>query len=161
MPEHFDKVKAFIKPEGQVIDIGCGPHPAFVPCIAIDPLADEYRKITPALWWDGVTSFAVPAETFIPHIHGDTIICWNCLDHCIGWRDILCNMRYYGNPGARFAIATDFWPNPFDGHPGLPRDEFEHEIAAHFEVIDRREPFGRQLALLLRSRETNEMFCAG
>ncbi len=57
-------------------------------------------------------------------------------------------MLAYGAPGARFAIATDFFP-PFDGHPGFPRGAFMNEIDKRFRIIDRREPFGRQLALLM------------
>jgi hypothetical protein len=145
----------FIKPRGFVIDIGCGPRPPFVPCIAIEPLANEYLDLdaVKAEWWDRVLVFPQPAEIKIFRLVGeaDTVICWNCIDHAIGWRDILQNMLEYGAKDARFAIATDFHA-PYMGHPGFGREEFMEEIDKRFEVIDRREPFGRDLALLMRRR---------
>jgi hypothetical protein len=146
----WNEVKEFIDPQGAVLDIGCGPRPPFAPCAVIDPLADAYQLLVPAEWWSGITTYAQPAEEFIPNLRADTVICWNALDHLVGWRDVLNNMLAYGSPGARFAIATDFY-EPFLGHPGYPREEFEAEIAKRFEIIDRREPFGRQLALLMRA----------
>ncbi len=144
------RVREFIKPEGRILDIGCGPRPPFAPCAVIEPLADEYRAITSTIWWDEVEAYTRPAEKTLIELEGlfDTIICWNALDHTIGWKDILDNMLAYGALGARFAIATDFFP-PFAGHPGFPRGAFMNEIDKRFQIIDRREPFGRQLALLM------------
>lgn len=147
----WDEVAAWIELQGTVIDIGCGPRPPFVPCTAIDPLIEEYQKITPAEWWEGVTPYAKPAEELIPGLKGDTIICWNALDHTIGWRDILKNMRAYANPGAKLAVATDFF-EPFDGHPGYRRNEFYQEIKQHFRITKKKEPFGRALALMLEPK---------
>jgi len=146
-------VREFIKPEGAVLDIGCGPRPPFAPCTVIEPLALEYQKldVVPKHWWDGVAVYAQPAEELIPGLLADTIICWNCLDHTHGWRQILDNMLAYGNAGARFAIATDFF-KPFVGHPGYERDDFMREIESRFHIIDKRAPFGRQLALLMTAR---------
>jgi hypothetical protein len=141
-------VKEFIQPRGVIIDIGCGPRPPFAPCVVIEPLAQRYSEIVPREWWTGVTVYNQCAEILIPDLKGDTVICWNCIDHAIGWRQIIDNMCAYGNPGARFAIATDFHA-PFTGHPGVPRDEFMDEIERRFTIVDRREPFGRHLALLL------------
>lgn len=147
-------VRQFIKPKGFIVDIGCGPRPPFAPCAIIDPLTLEYQKITPKKWWDGVEAYVHPAEypVLALSVAADTVICWNCLDHTIGWKRILDNMKSYGRPGARFAIATDFW-EPFEGHPGFERAEFESEIEKRFKVIDKREPFGRQLALLMKAKE--------
>jgi hypothetical protein len=151
---HWAPVRQFIKPRGVVLDIGAGPRPPFAPCIVIDPLAIEYQLLNtvPIEWWEGVEVHAQPAEYPVPDLHADTVICWNCLDHTIGWKLILQNMLAYGRPGARFAVATDFFP-PFDGHPGFERAEFESEIEKRFTVIDKREPFGRQLALLMKAKE--------
>lgn len=143
-------VKDFIRPHGRIIDIGCGPRPPFAPCAIIEPLAEQYKQITPASWWDGVDVFAQPAETLIDGLRGDTVICWNCLDHTIGWREILDNMMRYGSgPDATFAVATDFY-EPFLGHPGFDRTEFMVEIERRFDVVEAREPFDRQLALVMR-----------
>jgi hypothetical protein len=151
--EAWMPVRQFIKPHGRVLDIGCGPRPPFAPCVVIEPLAEQYQLLDSAKaeWWKGVEIHAQPAEHQIPYLSADTIICWNCLDHTIGWKDILSNMLAYGNAQARFAVATDFWP-PFEGHPGYDRVEFEVEIDKRFEIIDRREPFGRQLALLMKAK---------
>jgi hypothetical protein len=148
----WDEVRGFIEPAGRVIDIGCGPRPPFAPCVVIEPLADEYRKIVSPEWWRDVEVHAQPAEKLVPGLRGDTIICWNCIDHAVGWRSILESMRLYGNPGAKFAIATDFHA-PFLGHPGFERDVFEAEIAKLFVVDRQREPFGRHLAMVMRARE--------
>lgn len=152
--EQWDPVYAFIKPQGYVLDIGAGPRPPFPPCTVIDPLANEYQKLVPVEWWTDVQVYAQPAEQFIGGLHGcfETIICWNCLDHTIGWREILCNMREYGTEDASYAIATDFHP-PFEGHPGYPREKFMTEVYKYFKVTVSREPFGRQLALLMKARE--------
>ena len=146
------EVREFIAPHGAILDIGCGPRPPFAPCTVIDPLALEYYKLTPWQWWKGVTVHAFPAEHRIDGLHADTIICWNALDHLIGWRDVLDNMLAYGNPDATFAVATDFWPEPFDGHPGFPREDFDAEIAKRFVIVRQREPFGRHLALVMRAK---------
>lgn len=147
----WDEVKEFIKPEGSVIDIGCGPRPPFAPCTVIDTLADKYKALTPREWWKDVKVYTKPAEQQIKGLSGDTIICWNCIDHTIGWRDILDSMKAYGNPGAKFAIATDFH-KPFIGHPGFDYTDFMAEIDRRFEVIKRREPFGRMLALVMKAK---------
>jgi hypothetical protein len=152
---HWDAIREFINPESVIIDIGCGPRPPFAPCIAIDPLADEYRKLDSVKpeWWHGVIAVAMPAETELFQLHGKarTVVCWNCLDHTIGWKSILDNMLSYGSKDARFAIATDFYP-PFDGHPGYEREEFEAEIDKRFVITQQREPFDRQLALVMRAK---------
>jgi 2-polyprenyl-3-methyl-5-hydroxy-6-metoxy-1,4-benzoquinol methylase len=147
---HWHEVAAWIEPKGSVLDIGCGPRPPFSPCTVIEPLAEQYRAITPAEWWDEVEVFAQPAETLIKDRAFDTVICWNCIDHAIGWKKILANMATYAaRPHGRIAIATDFWP-PFLGHPGFEREAFMEEIDRHFDVIKTKEPFGRALALLLK-----------
>ena len=136
----WDEIKAFIEPHGRIIDIGCGPRPPFRPGTVIEPLALEYQKITPAEWWASVIVYAQPAEQLVPNLVGDTIVCWNALDHAIGWREILDNMVRYGSSTARFAIATDFW-EPFEGHPGYPRAEFMAEINKRFIIRKQREHF--------------------
>ncbi len=148
--EHWAPAREFIKPKGRVLDIGCGPRPPFVPCTVIEPLAIEYRSMTPREWWLNVMVVAAPAEEFqLPFVgEFDTIVCWNALDHTVGWRRILDNMLAYGSADARFAIATDFH-KPFDGHPGYEREDFDAEIEKRFKVIEKREPFGRALAMLM------------
>jgi hypothetical protein len=148
----WDRVRDFIKPHGRIIDIGCGPRPPFAPCTIIDTLAFEYQKITPAHWWHGVDVHALPAEERIVGLSANTIICWNMLDHSIGWKQILCNMHVYAAKDATIAVATDFW-EPFLGHPGFPRAEFMAEIERLFEVVEARENFDRQLALLLKVKK--------
>jgi hypothetical protein len=148
----WDKVREFIRPQGWVIDIGCGPRPPFAPCTVIDPLAYGYQEMTPAHWWHGVDVHALPAEERIVGLSGNTIICWNCLDHSIGWKQILCNMHIYAAKDATIAVATDFF-EPFLGHPGFPRAEFMAEIERLFEVVEARENFDRQLALLLKVKK--------
>jgi hypothetical protein len=147
--------KDFIKPTGIIIDIGCGPRPPFAPCIVIEPLAHLYQKLDTVKpeWWASVIVVAQPAEIKVFHLLGkaSTVICWNCIDHAIGWRDILDNMLDYGAPNARFALATDFHA-PYVGHPGFGREDFMKEVDKRFEIIDQREPFGRDLALLMRRR---------
>lgn len=162
--EHWRPVIAWIKPEPLIIDIGCGARPPFLPCIAIEPLAFDYWELRAVdgkpvtNWWTNVEAFSRPAEERIEELAGvaDTVICWNCLDHTIGWRDILDNMLFYGTPGARFAISTDFHA-PFLGHPGFERDDFDHEIGKRFEIIESRaehSPKGafRAVSLLMRRK---------
>lgn len=165
--EQWREVIDFIKPAGAVLDIGCGPRPPFSPCSVIEPLANEYKKLVPQEWWAGVTAYDYKAEMVLPALRGrfDTVICWNALDHAVGWRDILDNMLAYAKPGARFAVAADFY-EPFIGHPGFDPDSrkrdrpsadmskaarltFDREIAKRFKIVEFREPFGRALALLM------------
>lgn len=147
------EVKDFIQPSGVIVDIGCGPRPPFKPCIVIEPLAEKYKEITPPEWWQGVVVYGHPAETIVDDLVGgaNTVICWNCIDHTIGWKDILDSMVVYGHTTTRYAIATDFWP-PFLGHPGFEREEFMQEIKKRFNILEAREPFGRALALLMQRR---------
>lgn len=147
----WQPVVEFVQPSGAIIDIGCGPRPPFAPCTVIEPLADDYRKLVPAHWWRGVVVYAQPAETYLEGLRADTVICWNCIDHAIGWRDILDNMLRYGNENARFAIATDFH-KPFVGHPGFGKLEFMEEIQKRFVIVNRREPLQRAMALLMKAR---------
>jgi hypothetical protein len=151
--DHWAPVKAFIEPKGKILDIGCGPRPPFAPCTVIEPLALDYYKITPWQWWRGVTVIPFRAEVLIEDLRGaaDTVICWNCLDHTIGWPLILDNMLAYGTEDARFAVATDF-SEPFVGHPGYPREAFEREIDARFKIEKKREDFRHALALLMKRR---------
>jgi hypothetical protein len=148
----WNEVRQFIGVHGDVLDIGCGPRPPFAPCTVIDPLANKYREMTPRRWWRDVTVYAQPAEVALVDLQQkfDTVICWNCLDHTIGWKTILASMWWYARhrEGTRVGIATDFYP-PFDGHPGFDRAEFTAEVAQQFHVLESREPFGRQLALVM------------
>ncbi len=148
--EMWAPVREFIQPRGRVLDIGSGPRPPFVPCTVIDPLVLEYRKITPDAWWVDVAVYAQPAEIFVLPLQGsfDTVVCWNTIDHTIGWRDILKNMIRYGAKDAIYAIATDFHA-PFIGHPGFERDAFLSEIHKLFRVAKTREPFGRDMAMTM------------
>lgn len=148
---YWNGVKDFIKPSGAILDIGCGPRPAFAPCTVIEPLAHSYRSIVPGDWWKDITVYSQPAEYRIDSLREnfDTVICWNCIDHAVGWRAILENMRAYGNDRARYIISTDFWP-PFTGHPGFERDDFMKEISKHFRVIEFQDAlFGRTVTLIM------------
>jgi hypothetical protein len=149
--EHWRAVREFIDPQGIVIDIGCGPRPPFAPCIVIEPLAQAYIELAPARWWNNVLVHAHPAEQRVLGLSADTVICWNCLDHSIGWRDILENIWCYARPQARVAIATDFYP-PFVGHPGFERAEFMHAIEERFSILESRENWRHAIALLLRRK---------
>jgi SAM-dependent methyltransferase len=132
--EKWDAVKAWIEPRGRILDVGCGPRPPFRPCTVIDPLAQAYSEITPAEWWEGVAIHAHAAEH--PFIGGeyDTVVCWNCIDHVIGWRKILTNLANYCAPGGRVALATDLW-EPFLGHPGFGETEGEDVVARGNRLI--------------------------
>jgi hypothetical protein len=143
------EIKAFIKPRGRILDIGSGPRPLFRPCTVIEPLAEEYRTFVPEAWWSGVTIITTPAEQYIETLEKfDTILCWNALDHAVGWIGILDSVASYSHAKTRIGVSTDFFP-PFVGHPGFERTSFEAEIAKRFNVIERREPFQRAVALLL------------
>lgn len=146
---HWREIRKFAARRGTVLDIGCGPRPPFAPCTVIDPLADKYREITPVHWWNDVIVHARPAEQLIDGLVAETVICWNCIDHAIGWREILDNMVAYGHLGTRYVLATDFH-EPFVGHPGFERDEFMHEIDRRFTIVDKREDLGRHVALAMR-----------
>jgi hypothetical protein len=146
----WDAIFDFIGVKGEKLDIGCGPRPPFGEGIAVDPLADSYRKLRPQ-WWEGITAYSQPAEEFIPELEGkfQTVLCWNCLDHTIGWKQILLNLKSYGAKDAVYAIATDFKP-PHIGHPGFDRAEFFTELEKHFEVTKYAEDFQeRDVALVL------------
>jgi hypothetical protein len=155
--DKWKEIKQFIKPRGRILDIGCGPRPPFAPsCTVIEPLAHEYRHLLPHAYWNGVSIYNKPAEHHLPDLNGkfDTIVCWNALDHAVGWRAILLNIRCYAAPAARIAIATDFFP-PFMGHPGYEsteadaRREFLEEIDKHFIITEKREPLDRAMAVVL------------
>lgn len=154
---YWSEVREWIGVHGRVLDIGCGPRPPFMPCDVIEPLANEYRKITPFEWWHGVGIIAQPAEAVPISRNYDTVICWNCIDHCFNWRGVLDTMLAAGLPKAKYAISTDFW-TPFTGHPGVEgRETFMAEIEKRFEVVKTREEEPnmnwRQLSLLMVAKE--------
>jgi hypothetical protein len=141
------------------LEVGCGPRPALKrfaaqgKVFAIDPLADEFKKITPPDWWARVTAYAQPAETLVSELCGrcDVVMCWNCLDHTIGWREILVNLGAYGSAGTVYALATDTSANPHVGHPGFEREDFFAELTRRFEVVEQREnSWNLELALVLK-----------
>jgi len=143
----------FIGVEGECLDVGCGPRPPFGSgSTAIDPLAFRYKNLVPQ-WWAGVTAYNQPAEGLVEPLKGSfqTVMSWNCLDHTIGWRTILANLKAYGKKGAVYAIATDFKP-PHTGHPGFERDDFFTELErVGFTVTKYVEDFQeRDVALVLR-----------
>lgn len=151
--EFWGDIFDFIGVKRPCIDIGCGPRPPFGAfSTAIDPLADQYRRLRPK-WWEGVRSYSTPAERFHTELSGrfQTVMCWNCLDHTIGWQQILQNLSAYGRQGATFALATDFNP-PSVGHPGFDEAEFFTELAKHFEIQKYERNFQeRDIALVLKT----------
>lgn len=150
-------VREWIKPTGSVLDIGCGPRPPFSPCTVIEPLAEKYQALPEVrrVWWEHVTVLTRPAEYVDRYFvgHFNTVICWNCIDHCADWRGVLDAMLAYGTPGARYALATDL-AAPHEGHPGVgSQEEFLAEVFARFKEISRSEgqPGWRSLSLLLEA----------
>lgn len=137
---------------GGGLDVGCGPRPPLGPgSYAIDPLAFRYKQMVPE-WWKDIIAFNQPAESPITELAGkfNSVLCWNCLDHTIGWKRILANLKAYGTKQATFAIATDFKP-PHIGHPGFEREDFFKEVDKHFEVTKYAEDFQeRDVALVMK-----------
>ena len=143
------------------LEVGCGPRPALKrfatqgDMFAIEPLADEFKKITPPDWWAEVTAYAQPAETLVPELCGrcDVVMCWNCLDHTIGWREILANLAAYGSARTVYALGTDTCEkrDPHVGHPGFEREDFLAELTRRFEVVEQREnSWNLELAFVLK-----------
>jgi hypothetical protein len=159
--EKWDAVKAWIEPSGRILDVGCGPRPPFRPCTVIDPLARAYSEMTPPEWWEGVTIHAHPAEYSVNGDQFDTVVCWNCIDHLIGWRTVLTNLRAYCAKDGKVALATDLW-EPFLGHPGFGETEGEDAFVRYGRLIDEVErrfkiektdspsPDGRAVAMILK-----------
>lgn len=140
----------FVGVKGECLDVGCGPRPPLgFGSWAIEPLADAYRTLCPE-WWEGIQVVAGPAENLVIDFVGqfETVLCWNCLDHTIGWQQILANIASYGHAGTRFGFAMDFNP-PSPGHPGFERAEFYAALGERFRILDERTDFQeRQVALV-------------
>lgn len=144
----WDGILEFVKvpTKGTLIDIGCGPRPPFHKFVethdvhVVDPLLDEYLKLTPFEWWKDLTVYSQPGEENIPGLKADLVMSWNCLDHTIGWRDIIWNAYTYLKPNGIFVCATDFQP-PHVGHPGFEQEAFENYLTEFFEILDTREGF--------------------
>lgn len=146
----WDKIKKFIEPKGRVLDIGCGPRPPFKGT-CIEPLGDEYKKISPKEWWEDIELICKPAEEFIPELEGqfDTVISWNCLDHTYNWREIIKNMRRYVKDDGIIAIATDM-REPMLGHPSFKKEDFWSEINK-MKIVHLKNNFQeREVALVLK-----------
>jgi len=144
-------IKEFVKPEGETLDIGCGPRPPFEGATVIEPLADEYQKITPPEWWEGRKIYSQAAETVIPELNGtfDTVICWNCLDHTPGWKLVLMNIADYLKDGGKFVLGVDH-KEPSIGHPSFTRKELFQELNKYFILKEQRINFQeRDVALVL------------
>lgn len=152
--DFWNEIKNWIKPKGIILDIGCGPRPPFQG-FAIEPLADEYRKITPPEWWENVIYSNQPAEEFIKEFKDkfNRVIIWNCLDHTYNWRQILDNAVKYVKKTGRVIIATDH-REPHIGHPGFKKEELLEEINKRFEIVEQKENFKeRQLCLILKLKK--------
>jgi SAM-dependent methyltransferase len=145
---------------GKTLDIGCGPRPPLQVfregdnLTIIEPLADKYQKITPPEWWKGITVFSQPAEEFIDDLQGtfDTILCWNCIDHTVGFDTILQNIFRYAKDDALIVLATDFHP-PGIGHPGFTFDEFMYQLNTYFTIEKEEKNFQeRDYAWILKKK---------
>ncbi len=152
----WSEIRRFIKAKGNILDIGCGPRPPFKGTI-IEPLAKKYMEFAPAIWWDGITPYAQPAEEFAPELEGkfDTVICWNCIDHTFNYKSILDNVVRYMKDDAIFALATDLKaPNIHVGHPSFPKEEFFAEVEKRFEIIERKDNFQeREVCFILKKKK--------
>ena len=146
--EFWDAILDFVRvPEqGTIVDIGCGPRPPLQRYAethdvhVLDPLLSDYLQLTPGAWWEGLTVYTRPGETPIPVKNADLVMSWNCLDHTIGWKDILTNVHNYLKPGGVFVCATDFQP-PHVGHPGFKQEDFENALSSLFEIQETKEHF--------------------
>ena len=135
--------RQFIEPRGDVLEISSGPRPS-LPCVVIDP-GERISQLKPE-WWEGVAARASQPTTHYRAGNRQSLL--EYARPAIGWRDILDNMLAYGRSGARFAVSTDF-QEPFDGHQGFYRQDFEREIDRRFVVIKKLEAFDHELALLM------------
>jgi SAM-dependent methyltransferase len=107
-------------PGGTVVDVGCGPELGFLPFarartkIAVEPLADEYRKTY--TFDDDVVVLAAPGEQ-IPLLTGsvDAVYCVNALDHMRRPYRALDEIWRILKPGGYLALSVDVGGTP--GHP--------------------------------------------
>lgn len=134
-----------------VLDIGAGSRPPLIShpkfkaksLVCIEPLHGNFVGHVPEAWLKG--DFHVcPAEERIAELKGkfDFILCWNVLDHCYDWKQVLLNAKEYLKPNGEIYLATDD-KEPHDGHPGLGYG-FPDFIKEHFMVKEeRRNMFNR------------------
>lgn len=112
-----------------ILDLGCGSRSAFSyftqgEKFYIDPLRNEYLKIPEVAkyWSDKEQSrfFRAPAEEkIVSLIDGCAFVnCWNVLDHCYDWRQVIDNVIAYAETGGIIALCTDLKSHG-DGHPGI------------------------------------------
>jgi len=149
---------------GQVIlDVGCGSRCAidyFRDAVKYynDPLINTYIKIPQvSAVWDQYHirhSLCSPAEVYWNHMQTacSFINCWNVLDHCYNWRDVVRNIIDYARTGCYVAIATDTVPHK--GHIGIDDGcELYNRLAAEFDVVKEKPGYwGRQHAWLLKKK---------
>lgn len=148
----WEPIFEFVEPKGKKLDVGCGPRPPFgKDSTAIDPLIDSYKEMTPPEWWEGVYAISSRAEVRQQIGKFDTVMCWNCLDHTIGWKQILANLRFYAGKQGKVALSTDF-NRSGQGHPGFEREDFFKELeTVGLEVVNYREDFqDRAIALVCK-----------
>lgn len=146
-----------------VIDIGCGSRPAidfFCKSVRyyIDPLLDKFVHIPQvAQIWDPEHmhhALGMPAEVRVKLLENSAsfINCWNVLDHCYDWREVLDNVCAYARSGCLISLGTDAAPHK--GHAGIEDlEELYIRLAGQTQIV-KEEPgyWGRQIALLLRKR---------
>jgi hypothetical protein len=103
---------------------------------------------------EGNQVFSQPAEEFIDDLQGtfDTILCWNCIDHTVGFDTILQNIFRYAKDDALIVLATDFHP-PGIGHPGFTFDEFMYQLNTYFTIVKEEKNFQeRDYAWILKKK---------
>jgi hypothetical protein len=149
-----------------LIDLGCGPRPALDWFhdgikICIDPLLNKYRHVCKEMklqWWEKRSNYILysfPAEKRVASLigKGKFILCWNILQHTLGWKKIIENICRYAREDSIVCISTEFGTRHI-GHPAnIPEEEFMQVVLKNFTVLKLERNFMEQdVTLKLRLR---------
>lgn len=100
-----------------ILSIGCGPtvHERWfkgAQLVCIDPLADEYRKLSWHNLGAAVAVHSFAAEVLIPELRGraDAVFSINALDHAYDFGACAWNIHAYLKPGALAFLSIDLHP---------------------------------------------------
>jgi len=163
---HFEQwcgMCSYHYPDRVMLDLGCGSRPAidfFQSSVRyyLDPLLAEFTKIPQVEdVWDLYHinhALNVPAEKYVHMLHKSCMFinCWNCLDHCYDWEQVIANVIGYARAGCMLAIATDTVPHK--GHIGIDDPAKLYKMLSKEFIVVKEENgyWGRDYAWLMQKK---------
>ncbi len=140
-----------LKPDGKVLDVGCGPAGIFMVLTsqqvdAIDPLLDQYKVKLPhfrAEDYPNTRFFCQKIENFKPGYTYDTLFCLNAVNHVADLPACLDRLSSLTKAGGILVLSVDahnhsFLKRIFQLFPGDILHPQQYELAEYEAMLEAR-----------------------